>query len=154
MFGLLRSPLTVAVVSATVLIATVRSAEASSSHTTELSSPVIHESFTVLPCSGAAGHRSTLEQTGCAEHRILQTDTKIDMLNESIFTKVEDDRARLRFIAAHKAWLSYRHAYCLSRSDVFQGGTEAGVIDAECDVALNTRHIKDLTEFDSDLSSG
>ncbi len=45
--------------------------------------------------------------------------------------------------AAHHAWL----AYCLSESDVFEGGTEAGVVFADCVAGVNSQHVKDLQRF-------
>ncbi len=147
-----RFTLFLALASATVLLVAEPSAGASRARTTKLLPPVIHESFTPLPCSGAPSHRTTLEQEGCAEQQILRTDGKIDGLSAAIFGKLFDDGARRRFIAGHKAWLSYRHAYCLSESDVFEGGTEAGVLDAVCTASVNSDHIKDLKTFLADLS--
>src|SRR5947207_12180924 len=98
---------------------------------------VIHETFTPLPCSGSKGHRTTLEQEGCAEKQILKTDTQIDVLESQIFPILFDDRARRDLNAAQRAWLSYRKADCLSMSDLFEGGTEAGVLDAQCFVSRN-----------------
>jgi|ERR1700729_3295255 len=122
-------------------------------HAVKLSPPVIHESFTPLPCAGAPGHRSTLEDEGCAEQQILRSDEKIDVLNESIFAKLPGDPARRQFIAGHRAWIAYRHAYCLSVSDVFAGGTEAGVLDADCVAGVTNQHVKDLRGFLADLGS-
>ena len=75
------------------------------------------------------------------------SDTQIDSLNQSIFGKLFDAAARRRFIAGHNAWLAYRHAYCLSESDVFEGGTEAGVVFADCVAGVNSRHVTDLKRF-------
>ncbi len=122
-------------------------------HAVKLSPPMIHESFMVLPCAGAPGHRSTVEEEGCAEQQILRSDETIDALNESIFAKLAGDPARRRFIAGHEAWIAYRHAYCLSMSDVFEGGTEAGVIDADCVASVNNQHVTDLRGFLGDLGS-
>ena len=77
---------------------------------------------------------------------------KIDALNQSIFSKLFDNRARGDLIAGHKAWLSYRHAFCQSESDVFEGGTEAGVLFAICEASINSEHVKDLKTFLADLS--
>jgi uncharacterized protein YecT (DUF1311 family) len=118
-----------------------------------LSAPVIHESFTPLPCSGSPRHRSTLQLEGCAEQQILRTDKTIDRLNRTLFTILSDNAARRRFVAGHDAWLSYRHAFCLSRSDVFEGGTEAAVLDAVCVAGVNEQHITDLKMFVGDLTS-
>lgn len=122
-------------------------------HSTKLSPPVIHESFTALPCAGAPGHRSTVEAEGCAEQQILRSDGTIDALNESIFAKLAGDRARRQFIAGHNAWIAYRRTYCLSLSDVLEGGTEADVIDADCVASVSHQHVKDLRGFLGDLGS-
>jgi len=111
----------------------------------------IHETFTPLPCSGAPGHRTTLEQEGCAEKQILKTDTQIDVLESQIFPILSDDRARRDLNAAQRAWLNYRKADCLSMSDLFEGGTEAGVVNAQCFVSRNNQRVKDLRAFHRNL---
>ena len=112
---------------ATVVLVAVVPAGALSAGTVKLSPPVIHESFTVLPCAGVPKDRSTLEEEGCAEHQILRTDSRIDTLNNTIFANLADDSARRQFIAGHKAWLAYRHAYCLSVSDDLRGRHRGGL---------------------------
>jgi len=114
---------------------------------------VIQETFTPLPCSGAPGHRSTLQMEGCAEKQILKTDIQIDLLASSIFSILPDDRARRDFNAAERAWLSYRRADCLSMSEMFEGGTDAGVLDAQCVASRNTQRVKDLRSFHHALFS-
>ncbi|HUJ35093.1 MAG TPA: lysozyme inhibitor LprI family protein [Solirubrobacteraceae bacterium] len=141
--------------SATVVLTTSATAgtagSAGRARQAKLAAPVINESFTPLPCAGAPGHRTTLEMEGCAERRILRSDKQIDDLNQTIFGKLFDGAARRRFIAGHDAWLAYRRAYCLSVSDVFEGGTEAGVVDADCTASVNSQHVKDLKTFLVDL---
>jgi uncharacterized protein YecT (DUF1311 family) len=127
-------------------------AGASRGHAAKLAPPVIHESFTPLPCNGAPNHRTTLQLEGCAEQQILRSDKKIDGLNQAIFGKLFDDRARRDLITGHKAWLAYRHAFCQSESDAFEGGTEAGVLFAICEGSVNSEHVKDLNTFLADLS--
>ena len=114
---------------------------------------VIHETFTPLPCSGSPSHRTTLEQEGCAEKQILRTDGQINTLAAQIFPILFDTRARRDFNAAQRAWLSYRKTDCLSMSDVFEGGTEAAVVDAQCVAARNNQRIKDLRGFHGSLAS-
>ncbi|HUA02913.1 MAG TPA: lysozyme inhibitor LprI family protein [Solirubrobacteraceae bacterium] len=135
----------------TVLLVSSAPAGAASAHGAKLAPPVIHESFAPLPCTGAPGQRTTLQMEGCAEQQILASDKQIDSLNRSIFGKLFDNAARRRFIAGHNAWLTYRHTYCLSASDVFEGGTEAGVVFADCVAAVNTQHVKDLKGFLADF---
>jgi uncharacterized protein YecT (DUF1311 family) len=149
----LSSFLAVAATVATAGLSASGPAAARPAHSAKLAPPVMHESFTPLPCTGPPKHRSTLQMEGCAEHQILRSDKQIDTLNASIFGKLADDAARRRFISGHQAWVNYRHAYCLSVSDVFQGGTEAGVLDADCVAGVNTQHVKDLKQFLGDLHS-
>jgi uncharacterized protein YecT (DUF1311 family) len=116
--------------------------------------PVMHERFTPLPCSGKPGSRTDLQQTGCSEQDILRTDRQIDALNRTIFYRLFDTESRRDFVAGHRAWLRYRDSYCLSVSDVFRGGTEAGVLAASCTDEVNSQHVRDLREFAADLPSG
>ena len=108
---------------------------------------IIQETFTPVRCSGDAGHRTTQQMEGCAEKQILKTDIQIDLLEAAIFPVLPDDRARRDFNAAQRAWLSYRKADCLSLSQLFEGGTATGVLDARCVVSRNTRRVKDLRSF-------
>jgi uncharacterized protein YecT (DUF1311 family) len=137
----------------TVALAAAASAGAAGGHAAKLTPPVIRESFTPLPCTGSPGHRSTLQMEGCAEQQILRSDRQIDALNKAIFGKLPSASARRDLIAGHKAWLAYRKAYCLSVSDVFQGGTEAGVVAADCTASVNGQHVANLRTFLGDLTS-
>jgi uncharacterized protein YecT (DUF1311 family) len=139
--------------SATVLLVSAADGGATSAHGAALKPPVIHETFTPLPCGGTPTNRTTVQQEGCAEQQILRTDITINSLNKAIFAKLPGDATRRRFIAAHRAWLRYRHAYCLSLSDVFQGGSQAPVLDAQCAGRLNGQHIKDLRQFAGDVGA-
>jgi uncharacterized protein YecT (DUF1311 family) len=120
--------------------------------TVRLKPVVIHEPFTPLPCSGAPGHRTTLQMEGCAEKQILRTDVQIDLLEAQIFPILFNDRARRDLNAAQHAWLNYRKADCLSMSDLFEGGTQAGVVDAQCEAGRNGQRVKDLRAFHRDLT--
>src|ERR1700744_41877 len=142
-----------AVTTATVALAAATPAGASNGHAAKLAPPVIHERFTPMPCSGKPGNRSTLQQEGCAEQQILHSDKQIDALNQKIFNKLATNSARRDLIAGHTAWLSYRKRYCLSVSDVFQGGTLAGVVAADCTATVNGQHVTNLRTFLTDLTS-
>ena len=120
-------------------------------HTVKLVPVVIHETFTPLPCTGSPSHRTTLEQEGCAEKQILRTDGQVNVLGAEIFQLLGDDRARRDLNAAQRAWLNYRKADCFSMSDLFEGGTEAGVVDAQCVGSRNGQRIKDLRRFHRSL---
>jgi uncharacterized protein YecT (DUF1311 family) len=112
---------------------------------TKLSPPVIHEPFTLLPCPPHPV--STVDLEGCAEHRIVRIDHKIDLTARAIFTRPYDDAARLRFIAAGRAWLAYRQADCTSMSDQYEGGTLAAVVAATCTADRSTQRLRDLQSF-------
>ena len=99
---------------------------ASSGHAAKLAPPVIHESFTPMPCTGSPGKRTTLQEEGCAEQQILRSDKQINTLNRRIFTALPSNSARRDLVAGHKAWLAYRKSYCLSVSD----GSRAGLLPA------------------------
>ncbi|MGH2884964.1 MAG: lysozyme inhibitor LprI family protein [Solirubrobacteraceae bacterium] len=100
---------------------------------------------------GRAGASQHPPDGGCAEQQILSSDKQINALNKAVFGKPFDAAARRRFIAGHNAWLAYRRAYCLSASDVFEGGTAAGVIDATCTASVNSQHVKNLKAFLADF---
>jgi uncharacterized protein YecT (DUF1311 family) len=106
----------------------------------------------VQPCSGQPNARNTLQQAGCAEQQILRTDGQINALAKSVFSLLPDNAARRRFDKASSAWLAYRRADCLSVSDVFEGGTQAPVLYAQCEAARNAHRLKDLRTFKRDLT--
>ena len=117
-----------------------------------LKPPVIKESFTLLPCP--AKPQTTLELEGCAEHRIVKSDAAINARVMKIFfllRKVRSASAQARFVRGERAWLTYRRLVCDSRSDVFEGGTLAGVVAANCVADANDAHLKDLRAFERDL---
>jgi uncharacterized protein YecT (DUF1311 family) len=113
-----------------------------------LKPPVIKEVFTPLQCTH---DETTLGMEGCAEQLILKSDRTIDSLNAKIFAKLSTS-GRKDFINGHNAWLKYRTAYCFSESDVFQGGTEAGVIEAQCEANISRVHVKELQDFLASLN--
>jgi uncharacterized protein YecT (DUF1311 family) len=125
--------------------------------------PVVHESFTLLPCP--AKQLSTLDIEGCEEHKIVTLDHRIDALAKAIFTRLRAsdvithqtdpsapaDYARRAFVAGEAAWLTYRNAFCASEGNVYEGGTAAGIQAAYCTDAVNAQHVKDLTGFLQEL---
>ena len=115
-----------------------------------LSPPVIHESFTPLPCP--THPQSTLDLEGCAEQHILKTDRQIDVVSRAIFARLFDDAARRRFVAAQNAWLAYRRADCTSMSDQYEGGTLAGLVAATCTADRSVQRLKDLRSFEKRLA--
>lgn len=139
---------------ACVMAAASPGASAAGARSASLKPPVIKESFTPLPCTGAPSSRTTQQMEGCAERQILRGDATIDTLSAKVFARLADTPARRRFLADHRAWLGYRRADCLSRSDTFEGGSEAPVAFARCVASLNGQRIKDLRTFLSELTRG
>jgi uncharacterized protein YecT (DUF1311 family) len=139
-------------VTAAAPIAVTQAGATTPAHAARLKPVVIHESLTPLPCSGTPGHRTTLQTEGCAEKQILKSDAQLNQLAAAIFPLLGDDRARRDFNAAQRAWLGYRRADCLSMSDLFEGGTEGGALDAQCVASRNTQRLKDLRSFHGDLT--
>jgi uncharacterized protein YecT (DUF1311 family) len=137
---------------ATVALAMASPAGASEAHAAKLAPPVIHETFTPMPCSGRPGKRSMLQEEGCAEQQILHSDKQIDTLNQKIFNALHTDSGRRDLVTGHRAWLAYRKSYCLSVSDVFQGGTLASVVFADCAATVNGQHVSNLKTFLMDLT--
>ena len=118
----------------------------------KLSPVLVRETFTPLPCSGKPGRRTTLQQEGCAEHRILSSDARINALSRAIFPVLPGDRARRRFNSAQRAWLGYRRVDCLSMADPVAGGSEVAVVVASCTADRNTARVKELKAFRDELN--
>lgn len=135
-------------------LGTVPGAGAARTRAARLSAPVVHESFTPLPCTGTPASRTTREQEGCAEQQVSRTDRQINALNAKIFGRLHNATAKRHFIAGHNAWIAYRAHYCTSFSDVFQGGSQASVLFAECLATVNGQHVSNLKGFYTDVSQG
>src|SRR3954454_9057114 len=111
--------------------------------------PVIEQGFTLLPCP--KNPQTTLALEGCAEHRIVKSDAIINAKVKRIYGLLKTNNAKTHFVLGERAWLSYRKANCQSRSDVYEGGTLAGVVFANCVADVNDAHVKDLTSFEKAL---
>jgi uncharacterized protein YecT (DUF1311 family) len=139
----------VAVVAAIASVAVVQADGGTPAQAGKLSPPPIHEQFAapghLLPCT--QGDDTTPGLEGCAEHRVLKSDGQIDKLNGSISSELANARMKREFIAAHRAWLTYRNADCDSMSSIYEGGTLMPLADIECIENRNERRIKDLSEF-------
>lgn len=145
---------TIAVAGAVALSIAASQAAAAPATSAGLAPPVIHETFTPLPCSGARGHRTTLEQIGCAEQRMIRSDVRLNGLAASVFALLPGEAAQGRFVDSERRWLAYRRADCRSMSDAFRGGTEAPLVDARCQATRNDQRITDLISFRSVLRRG
>jgi len=115
----------------------------------ELKPPVISERFTKLPCP--AKPLTTIELVGCAEQRILRSDKAINSETRVIFARLGTRAAKNRFVSGERAWLAYRRAVCLSRADVYEGGSLAKLVFANCVAAENLTHVRDLRRFERNL---
>lgn len=117
---------------------------------TGLKPPVIHETFTPLPCPKHA--QTTLELEGCAEQQILASDRKINAKARTIFFKLAP-RERAGFVRGEHEWLAYRRDSCAAEASKYAGGTLAPLVDAQCQAARNTTHLGDLAELLQTLQS-
>lgn len=109
-----------------------------------LKPPVIHETFTQLPCP--AHPRTTLAMEGCIEKAILRSDERIDGQAKSIFG-VLLPAAREQFVQSEGIWLRYRRAFCLTEASRYAGGTFHPLAFATCVAARNRTHLSDLAEL-------
>ncbi len=115
-----------------------------------VSPPVIHETFTPLPCP--AHPQAQLELEGCAEKAILATDHRIDAVNALIFARLAA-RDRSTFVAGERAWLRYRRASCLTAASKYAGGTLASLVDADCVASRNRTHLREQSSLLHDLKT-
>jgi len=102
----------------------------------------IKETFTLLPCP--AKPTTTLELEGCAEHRIVASDKKIDAAAARIYSTLSAE-GKGSFVSAQNAWLVYRRAYCLTASSVFAGGSIQPVVFGNCVADRNGSYLGELT---------
>jgi len=116
---------------------------AASANARKAGPPVIHEKFTVLPCSGKPGDRTTLQLEGCAEHDVLAGDDRIDRLAAQIYGKLNTS-GRRAFVSASTDWLSYRNAYCSAEASPLSGGSELPLAYADCLATEDGLHLSDL----------
>jgi uncharacterized protein YecT (DUF1311 family) len=110
-----------------------------------LTPPVIHETFTTLPCPDDA--MTTLALEGCAEQTIVTTDHRIDGLVRSIFGVLRTGDGRKMLVRSEASWLAYRHQSCAAEASKYAGGTLVGVLDAQCQARRNQSHVADLREL-------
>ena len=132
----------------TVLVALALALVGSAAAPRALGTPVISEGFTLLPCTA---NKTTIGLEGCAEYRIVRSDRAINRRARTIFfllRRGNSSAAQLRFVRGERAWLRYRRALCASRSDLYEGGSAAGVVFAECEVAKNMAHLRELERFE------
>jgi uncharacterized protein YecT (DUF1311 family) len=105
------------------------------------SAPVVHERFTLLPSPPRPS--TTLQIEGCAEHKILALDKKIDALNAQIYAKLTRT-GRSDFIATNTDWVAYRNEACTAEASIYSGGTIQPIVYANCEVSIDGTHVTEL----------
>lgn len=110
--------------------------------------PLLREVFTLLPCDQV----TTIGLEGCAEHQILHLDASINTLRRHLFSTLRTSVSQKDFVDAEIAWTAYRSSSCHSEADIYQGGTLAPVVFANCLARSDQRHLIALHEFAAQLS--
>lgn len=111
--------------------------------------PVLKEKFTLLSCN----KNTTIGMEGCAEHRIVTLDQRINTLRQSVFHLLTQSAGR-DFILAENDWFTFRQAMCTAESDVNAGGSLEPVDFAQCLERLDAQHVSELTTLKSSYESG
>ena len=111
--------------------------------------PVIHEKFTVLACP--AKPRTTVQLEGCAEHRVIAADRRVDTLNARVFAKLGHS-ARATFGRAHADWVAYRDAACVAQASIYSGGSLQPVVYASCLASIDGSHVSELRRMLTSIS--
>jgi hypothetical protein len=101
--------------------------------------PLIHENFTLQPCPSKP---TTLQIEGCAEHKVITPDKKIDALNTRIFAKLRN-AGRRDFINTNADWEKYREL-CTAEASIYGGASIEPVAYANCLVAIDGSHETEL----------
>lgn len=89
---------------------------------------------------------STQGQEVCLARKLKVVDHKIDLVASSLRKASFDSPAKGRVDQAEKAWFAFRDADCRSSSDLFEGGTEAGVLFEGCELGDSNARLKQLKQ--------
>jgi uncharacterized protein YecT (DUF1311 family) len=108
-----------------------------SKSTSSLVLPAVTEDFTLLACSSG----TTLGMEGCAEHKIVRMDERINVSQRRLFSLLQNTKARTTLIKAVNDWLSYRRSTCLVESEAYDGGSLGPVVFANCLVKLDDQRL-------------
>jgi uncharacterized protein YecT (DUF1311 family) len=114
--------------------------------------PVIHETFTVLPCPQRPV--TTIDLQGCAERALLESNRKINARVDRIFRFLRSKGPRAAFVRGGKSWLNYRRTSCSAEASRFAGGSLRPVAFAHCEVGRNKTHLIDLAQMQLTLRQG
>jgi uncharacterized protein YecT (DUF1311 family) len=120
-----------------------------SSATKTLAAPLISEHFTRLPCN----HATTIGLEGCAETQLLEGDHRIDAEVKLLFTLVPAVQKKA-LVHSENTFLAYRHATCLTYSDVYKGGSFQPVEYALCEVRVDNEQSSVLHGYFNLAQSG
>jgi uncharacterized protein YecT (DUF1311 family) len=102
--------------------------------------PALHETFTLLPCSPS----TTLGLEGCAEHRVIAADRRVDQLRQRVATRLATPAARRDFRRVESTWVRYRQRLCTLEATSREGGSLAPVVVAQCLARVDLDHLRDL----------
>jgi uncharacterized protein YecT (DUF1311 family) len=90
---------------------------------------------------------------GCLEHAIVRGDRRIDATVRGLFAALPARTARVRIVAAERAWARYRQASCRSAAELYDdGGSGAPVAFADCVRRRNAVHLADDRAFLRELT--
>jgi uncharacterized protein YecT (DUF1311 family) len=121
--------------------------------TEHLAPPVIREGFTRLGCPATrAARQTTIGVEGCLEEHILRTDREINNRVRSILRLAHDRTQRQLFVAGEEAWHAYRQKACKSEARAFRGGTAQPAAFADCVLARNRSHLRELVDVEGVLT--
>jgi uncharacterized protein YecT (DUF1311 family) len=111
--------------------------------------PVLHESFTRLPCPPHP--QTTVAIEGCIEKAIVATDSAINKQVKKIFVLLPTAGARQTFVRSEKDWVAYRESSCSAQTAQYAGGTLQPLDYAYCVQARNKTHLLDLAALRKSL---
>ena len=124
---------------------------ASQSAAASLSAPTIREKFTLLPCPSKP--TTTVQIEGCAEHRVVAIDRRIDALNVRVFAKLSKS-GRGEFTMTNADWVQYRDSACATEASIYGGGSIQPVAYATCLASIDGSHVVELKRMLIALSPG
>jgi uncharacterized protein YecT (DUF1311 family) len=96
---------------------------------------------------------ATVDIEACEGHALLGFGHTFNQ-RVSVLWPLLDAAARRAFVRAHTAWLTYRDQECRARAGEARGGTAAGVVFGQCQVALTRARVRELTETLDDYCQG
>ena len=115
-----------------IALASCGSSSPKSSTSIGLTSPVIAEHFTRLPCN----HSNTIGLEGCAETQLLEADHRIDREVKLLFSLVPTGQKK-KLVATESEFITYRRDACATYSSVYEGGSFAPVEYALCEARVD-----------------